>query len=354
MEVMIIGPSVTGTKGGMATVIKDMLANSNPEIHFRHIVSHSEGSGFEKIVTTIKAVVQFITAPRFDLVHIHLASGASMYRKSIFVLLSRIMGKPVVIHNHGADFDTFYLESSGFAKWYIRKIFSMCQKVLVLSGFWKSFFQNTIKSKNVEVLHNGVYTSVFEACYTMPQNLSRFLFLGRLGKRKGVYDLLESVDELVNRQGHRDLYFYLAGDGDLEEVQELVKRKGLENNVELLGWIGEKEKLESLKHADTMILPSYNEGLPMSILESMAAGKVIISSRVGGIPDLVTEGENGYLIDPGDIGSMSKHILYVKQHPEEMIRIAENNKLKIEQEYNLARLNERLFSFYKQALGSKG
>lgn len=215
-------------------------------------------------------------------------------------------------------------------------------------------FPENISNKNVEVLHNGVYTHVFAACYTMPAHLSKFLFLGRLGQRKGVYDLLEAADILVNKQNYRDLIFYLAGDGDIEEVKKVVADKRLQQNVQVLGWIGEKEKLEWLKQSDTMILPSYNEGLPMSILESMAAGKIIISGRVGGIPDLVTEGENGFLITPGDVDGLCKHIVFVATNPQRMITIAENNQQKINEDYNLQKLNFWLFSMYNQLVQSSG
>jgi glycosyltransferase involved in cell wall biosynthesis len=225
--------------------------------------------------------------------------------------------------------------------------------VLVLSNFWKEFFVKNITDKNVAVLHNGVYTQVFAACETIPNNLNHFLFLGRLGQRKGVYDLLQAIDDLIKIDGLNDLLFLLAGDGEIEEVKTIVADKGLQNNVQLLGWVGEKEKLRYLKLADTMILPSYNEGLPMSILEAMAAGKIIISGRVGGIPDLVTEGVNGFLITPGDVESLKQHIRYVIAHPDEMVQMAQKNKAKIEEDYNLEKLNSWLFSQYERLVRSK-
>ncbi len=353
MNVLIIGPSITRTKGGMATVINDMLRSSNSEVRFTHLVSHVEGSASEKIGRNLKAIASFLKEKNANVVHIHVASGASFYRKSIFVQMSRWRGLPVILHVHGADFDSFYTNSSPTAKKYIRKVFSSCSMVLVLSNFWKEFFVKNITDKNVAVLHNGVYTQVFAACETIPNNLNHFLFLGRLGQRKGVYDLLQAIDDLIKIDGLNDLLFLLAGDGEIEEVKTIVADKGLQNNVQLLGWVGEKEKLRYLKLADTMILPSYNEGLPMSILEAMAAGKIIISGRVGGIPDLVTEGVNGFLITPGDVESLKQHIRYVIAHPDEMVQMAQKNKAKIEEDYNLEKLNSWLFSQYERLVRSK-
>lgn len=348
-KVLIVGPSITRTKGGMATVINDMLENKqNDDVEFTHLISHAEGHAIEKILLTIKTFFKVLTRVNYDLIHIHVASGASFFRKSLAVWAGSLRRKPVIMHVHGADFDTFYHHSFSFIKYYIRRTFSACSKVLVLSGYWKEFFVAHIYAGNIEVLHNGVYTEVFRQCNTTPANLSKFLFLGRLGQRKGVYDLLEVIDRLVNIQQQKDLVFYLAGDGELEQVKKIIQKNNLQNHVQLLGWLNEQEKMKWLKQADTIILPSYNEGLPMAILEAMAGGKVIISSKVGGIPDLVKEGENGFLIQPGDAESLCRYILYVKTHPAEMQQISANNINKIEACYNLKKINNRLADIYRE------
>ncbi|QIL77334.1 glycosyltransferase family 4 protein [Hymenobacter sp. HDW8] len=330
----------------MATVIRDMLANTASGVEFIHFVSHGEGSASEKISSASRAFLKLLQESDIDVVHIHVASDASFYRKSLFVLQCRVRRIPVVMHVHGADFDTFYNQSGALQKAYIRKIFSQCSKILVLSSFWQTFFRQNITPDNVEVLHNGVYPAAFASCFTTPDNLNRFLFLGRLGQRKGVYDLLKAVEDLKNKHPQTNLRFYLAGDGEIEQVQQLIEAKGLIEQVKVLGWMGDEEKRHWLQQADTMVLPSYNEGLPMSILEAMAGGKIIISSRVGGIPDLVTEGVNGFLITPGDVESLSKHITYVATHPAEMLQMARSNQQKIEADYNLEKLNAWLVAMY--------
>jgi glycosyltransferase involved in cell wall biosynthesis len=349
MKVLIVGPSITRTKGGMATVISDMLQNNrNPAIQFEHIVSHAEGSALEKIMLTISTFFKVLTRSDYDVVHIHVASGASFFRKSLVVWACRMRRKPVIMHVHGADFDTFYHHSASFIRSYIRKTFAACNKVLVLSGYWKGFFDNFIYRGNTEILHNGVYTHVYKPYKTAPANITKFLFLGRLGQRKGVYDLLEVVTRLVNRYPNYDLTFYLAGDGELEQVKEIIVKNNLQKHVQLLGWLNEEEKMKWFRQVDTIVLPSYNEGLPMAILEAMAGGKIIISSKVGGIPDLVKEGENGFLIQPGDVDSLEKYIAYVPDHPLEMVQISRNNILKIEEDYNLAKINNRLAEIYQE------
>lgn len=347
MKVLVVGPSITRTKGGMATVINDMLENKqNPAVQFEHIVSHAEGSALEKILLIITTFHKVLTRSDYDLVHIHVASGASFYRKSLVVWAGKLRRKPVIMHVHGADFDTFYHHSFSLIRYYIRKTFAACNKVLVLSGYWKGFFDTFIYAGNTEVLHNGVYTEVFKPCHTAPANITKFLFLGRLGQRKGVYDLLEAINRLVNTHQQKNFTFYLAGDGELEQVKEIIVKNNLTSHVQLLGWLNEEQKMKWFKQVDTIVLPSYNEGLPMAILEAMAGGKIIISSKVGGIPDLVTEQENGFLISPGDVEGLEQYISYVYTHPAEMVRISANNIKKIQDNYNLAIINNRLADIY--------
>jgi len=349
LKVLIVGPSLVRTRGGMATVINNILQHKGgeTEIKIKHIVSHVEGGTIEKLLVACKALLSVLAQRRFDILHIHVASDVSIFRKSLFVYLGVLLNKLIILHIHGGDFDVYYNSSSPPIKFFIRKTLLKCHKILVLSDYWKSFFETCVSGSNVEVLHNGVQLDGLKTCQTAPYNQTRFLFLGRLSKAKGIYDLLQAIDILVNQQNQRKLIFFLAGEGDLEQVKNIIKQKGLEENVHLLGWINDIEKKEWLRKVDTLVLPSYIEGLPMSIIEAMAAGKVIISSRIGGIPDLVKE-ENGWLITPGDVRSLCEHILYVSTHPEQITAMSDRNASKVDDQYNLDKINARLFDIYAE------
>ena len=125
------------------------------------------------------------------------------------------------------------------------------------------------------------------------------LFLGLLGKNKGIYDLLECIrDHKVEFQGK--LKLYIGGNGEIEHVKQLIKEYGIADIVIFEGWVSGDKKIELLNKSDAYILPSYKEGLPISILEAMSYGMPIISTPVGGIPEIVSNGENGYLVEPGN------------------------------------------------------
>ncbi|RPD47271.1 glycosyltransferase family 4 protein [Paracnuella aquatica] len=351
IRILVIGPSIERTKGGMATVIRDALAlnQQRPEVELTHLVSHVEGSVAERIMVTAKSLWYTLRhRNKFDLAHIHVASKGSFYRKSLFVHLCRLLGKPVVLHVHGADFDSFYFAAASMLRRYIRHTFRVAAQVFVLSVFWRNFFQQHITKGNVQIVHNGVDVAAFSTCISAVPDYNNFLFLGRLGKRKGVYDLLQAIEMIVAAMPTSPMHFWLAGDGEINAVIEEVRRRNLGAFVTVVGWIDGQQKLQYLKQADTMLLPSYDEGLPMSILEAMACGKVIISTFVGGIPDLIINGEHGFLIQPGDVNALAKAIRNVHEQKERMRVISAKNIDRIREHYDLNKINLQILETYQR------
>jgi glycosyltransferase involved in cell wall biosynthesis len=345
-KILIIGPSISRTKGGMATVTNDMLQQSDEQYQFEHIVSHVEGSAIEKIVYIFKSLSKLFFKRNYSIVHIHVASGASIYRKSLFVFAAKLLNKPVILHAHGGDFHNYYNRQTTIIRWFIRKMFSASAVILVLTEFWKTFFESHITKSRVVVLHNGVHADAYKQCFTSPAHINHFLYLGRFETQKGIYDLLDVIDDLVNKNGQKKLRFFFGGYGETEKVNQFIQERHLEENVRILGWVNDQQKLEWLGKVETLLLPSYYEGLPMAILEAMAAGKIIISTDVGGIPDLVKNGENGFLFKPADKTALKKHILHVVSNPDDVVNIGEKNMAIIKAEYDLNTIFFYLKSIY--------
>lgn len=99
--------------------------------------------------------------------------------------------------------------------------------------------------------------------------------------------------------------FYLCGDGDIEGINNEIDKLNISKWIAHVGWIDSNEKQEIYKNIAINVLPSYNEGLPMSILETMAYGIPSITTNIASIPEVVVDGVNGFLINPGDIDALS-------------------------------------------------
>lgn len=350
MKVLVVGPSPEKSKGGMATVIKGIRNDKNLNRQFEIDIfdSYIDGNIVKRGIYTVLAFQKFKTIYQsYDLFHIHVASYGSTFRKAKYIRFLKKRGKKVILHIHGASYMNFYQKLSDAKKKYVVDTLKCCDIVIALSDQWKARFEQAFGLKNCVALPNGIDTETFVPAITDTSDISNsFLFLGRIGKRKGAYDLVDAVEIVAKK--HPEVKLYMAGDGEVEEVTGTVKKKGLQDNIEVVGWVDLQEKKELLKKTATVVLPSYSEGLPMAILEGMAAGKVIISTTVGAIPEVITE-ENGILIKPGDVHALAAALETCIESREMLDCMSQNNVKKCIECYSIKKTHQMLAEYYFEA-----
>ena len=135
-----------------------------------------------------------------------------------------------------------------------------------------------------------------------------------------------------------------------EKVKKIVEDRKLKSNIEIYNWISGKEKEEKLKNSSFYVLPSYNEGMPMSLIEGMAYKNVPISTKVGGIPRVIENGINGFIIEPGDkkkLKEILENILDDKEK-EKRKQISDNARKTVEEKFNIEKNIEKLLRIYKE------
>jgi glycosyltransferase involved in cell wall biosynthesis len=209
------------------------------------------------------------------------------------------------MHAHGAEFHSTYFGIPKWAQQWLSGIFRRCDGFIVLSKTWQDFYVLNLRlnPKQVFVLPNPTELPVEVPNRTNVTKVT-LSFFGRVGERKGAFDLIKAYAKLPAEQKDCS-QLILAGDGELEQGHKLVESLNLTKHVTFLGWIDARARDELLEKADVFILPSYNEGLPMALLEAMGWGLPSITTPVGGIPELVTSNKNGLLVTPGDIQQLS-------------------------------------------------
>ncbi len=307
-KIIMVGASLE-QNGGIATVEKLILKHIFDHIEIQHINSHDEGSiGYRLRVFTwaLGNLLWILIFQKTDIVYIHLSDGGSVLRKAIITLIAFIFRKPVLIHTHGAEFHVTYSKLPQLAKQLLNSIFAGCNSFIVLSNTWKDFYVLNLglEPEQVFVLPNPT-----ELPDQIPQRLNvsqvSLLFCGRVGERKGTFDLIKAFAKLPQEiQNYSQLT--IAGDGDIKAARNLVETLNITAHINFVGWVNSEERDKLLINADIFILPSYNEGLPMAILEAMGWGLPIITTPVGGIPELVIQNKNGLLVTPGDIQELSQ------------------------------------------------
>lgn len=293
-NILTIGIDYRDVKGGVAAVENVYSSFYEPFNHITTVVAQGQ---VRKLLTLIKAIVLFIYWMLFHeeikIVHVHGASDASFYRKRIFINIAKFFNKKVIFHCHGAEFKRFTTQHKQMVTSTLRK----CDCIIALSQSWKDWFEDTFHHENVVIIKNVIPAPVIKKV----DKDSRFtlLFLGRIGKRKGIYDLLY-VLEKNKKEYDGKLLMLIGGDGETEKVTRFINDNHLAGLVNFEGWVSGEHKIRLLNKADAYVLPSYNEGLPISVLEAMSYSLPIISTNVGGIPEILKDGVNGYLIHPGN------------------------------------------------------
>ena len=335
----MVGPN-KDSQGGIATVIRNMISyNKKNEI----ILLNNWEEKKRKIlfVKNFFRIKRKINRENIDIVHFHVAQKGSFYRKSL--LLLRIPKKTkTVFHMHASQFDQFYDQSNFFMKKYIRYILNKADIVVAVSKRWKDYYSELTKI-NIEFINNAVLIPDQISCDLNAKNI---ITLGRIGQRKGSYDILK-VAEIVQMKDP-DIQFYLYGDGEGEALKQKALKMKLAN-LHVKSWINEQEKIDLFKHSALHLLPSYHEGLPMAILESMSYGIPNVTTDIGGISTVVTDSVNGFLTAPGETEKMAIIILnYVHLNHEKKGTVIHNACETIRADFSLDNYNKQWIELYNK------
>jgi len=289
---------------------------------------------------------KFIKSQRIDIIHAH--NFTAWFYAGLAGFLS---DKKVVYTEH----DNSYASSR-----HVRLISNLLKrktaKVITVSQNVKSTFEKYSGVKEVEVVYNGIDKDVFKPVDIAEKNLRRKQYgfsendillgmVGRIDKLKNQRCLIEVLPELIGKFG-QNTKLILIGDGCLKEsLQGKVKNMHLDKNV---NFMGERSDIAGLLPVlDVFLLPSLAEGLPVSVIEAMACGLAIVASRVGGIPELIQDGENGILIDPKKKEDLLQAIIKLLNDKEQRQIMGQRARNKFIESFSLDRMINNYQAIYK-------
>lgn len=341
-RVLMVGPA-RSVKGGMTTVVDNYYDYGLDKlVELKYIESCNDSNKISKFLKEIKGLKEFKKEiDNFDVVHIHMASRRSTFRKGKYVRLAKFKGKKVIIHIHGAEYKLFFDECNEKQKRYVKETLALADKIIVLSEEWKDYFKELVDENKIIVIYNSI---VIPEDFEKDIDTNKLLFLGRIGQRKGIYDLIEVIDKL--KSDFSDIKLYVGGDGEIEKLKQLIQEKHLEKNVEYIGWTTGEKKEKLLKECSFYILPSYNEGMPMSVLEGMAYKNVVISTNVGGIPKVIENNKNGILIDPGDKKKLEEELIGLLKDKALRQKLSKEAQKTVELKFNIENNIKTLIKLY--------
>ena len=347
----MIGPSLK-TRGGMTTVSSQIIEGSPVDIEIEFMGSMHDYSYLGRVYLWFLLMARtpfrwFYKRP--SLVHIHFAEKLSIWRKASIGLIWKIGGVPLVLHSHGATLKENYERMGPIRRSLFRGFLSMAQEVIVLSEAWRKFFQSKIGlyHERIFVLENPIPNISDSMEGDIGSN--DIIYMGRIGDRKGTFELINAYSKIDPDERSS---LYILGDGDVKGARKLVDDLQLEGDCHVVGWVSNQEKFDIIRRCSAVILPSKNEGLPMALLEGMAHGLIPISTRVGGIPDLISHGNNGLLIDGHSQNNVeaSLRLFYSLDHDKKK-NISKKAKSSVS-DYGLDAYIEKLVDLYRRSIGS--
>jgi len=245
-----------------------------------------------------------------DIIHAHSVIPTGL----IGVIIAKIMRKPVFITSHGMDINNF--ENNYFFKKLITFSLNNCNKAIAVSeDLAKKMGSLGIDQKNIMVLRNAVDTDRFKPIknkdlrkyYKIKDNNILILFVGYLDAFKGIFELIDAFYEVNKNKDNIKLM--VIGEGPKEnELKKKVSKLDLEKSVIFTGNINPNDMPPYYQNADIFVLPSYTEGLPLVLIEAMACGLPVVVSNVGGIPEIIEDCKNGFLIPPKNVKELSEKL----------------------------------------------
>jgi glycosyltransferase involved in cell wall biosynthesis len=304
-----LGPNV---RGGITSVIEAYLQSRLwRRYSFSWLHTYDDRGPIRKIVAALRAyLVGPMLISRADIVHVHGVFRKSFVRKLPLILMAKAMRKPVIFHVHAATFEGAF---NGPIAPVIRWMFASIDKVIALSPYWAAGIQSRCPRADVVSLPNPVIVKQRDSGRPSERKEPRILFLGNLEPRKGFRDLLMAMPAVLAIVPTAKLVF--AGDGDIDGAQLLASKLDISASVVLLGFVRGERKARELQRAAVLCLPSYDEGVPMALLEGMSNAIPIVATPVGGVPDLICSGENGLLVSPGDVEGLARAIVSLLTNP---------------------------------------
>ena len=293
-----------------------------------------------------------------DVVYIPIAQNKSAFlRDGIAILISKFLGKKVLIHLNGSYFLEFYNKCKIMYKLFINYSMKKVDGAIVLGGKLKYIFKTWLDDRRIFVLPNFIKVSASTSIQNTNEkkNFVTLIYLGNLIKSKGIFELI-SVSEILHKYNFK-IELLIVGNPTKdpftgtseEEMKGLIQQKVKENNfIKFIGAITDNHsKFELLSKSDIFVLPSWNEGQPLSILEAMSVGLPIISTKdCGVIDETVIDGYNGILVEKRNVHQLAEAIKKLLMDEDLRKKMSENSRKRYLELYT----PEKHYELFKEIL----
>lgn len=303
VRVLVVGPApaAASSRGGMATVAALMAAHPDERIRVTVVPTYVDRSRWVRLLVGVRGILcasWLLLRGRAQVLHVNVAHGGSVLRKAVPLWAARVARVPAVVHGHSYDFGGWFDQLPSPARAAVRRML-IADHWVVLGERHVGEYASRLRldDDRISVLHNAVRVPDDPVAQSEAARVHA-VALGRMGTRKGSYDIVSAVGALETTVRRR-LRVTLAGDGDVDGVRAAVAAAGLGETIRVAGWLDAAARDQLLGAAHVFLLPSRDEGLPMALLEAMAYGLASITTTVGSIGEAISDGVTGIVVQPG-------------------------------------------------------
>lgn len=364
VQILVIGPSppphdgITAATGFVLQALGKRFSVVHLDTADRRGLSNIDQIDLGNIVLAVRHGVIFLwllLTKRPRVVYLPVAQNClGFLRDCLFLIPARVWKTKLVVHLHAGGFSSFYQRSLPVMRMLIRFALAKTHRAIVLGSSLLDTFHGIFPTERVRVIPNGTEDHhAADLQRTLNGHGHTVIFLSTLMKEKGALDLLESLPLVAEHVP--DVRVVFAGEWYRQSVKEAahdtLRDLHLGSRVIFLGPVVAPFKYKLLRAADVFVLPSYSEGQPIAILEAMAAGLPVVSTRVGCIPDTVIEGLNGFLLDPGDVHGLAEKITSLLVDPELRARMSDASRKRFLAHYTLEKFDRQLNAMLHEVLG---
>ena len=318
-SVLIVATS-RKTRGGITSVVKSHQAGDVwKKFGCRWLETHIDKSFLHKLMYFLKSfIIYLFILPSYNLIHIHTSEPPSALRKTIFLFVANLFHKKTIVHFH--SFSPKTTINSRYKMVY-SYLFRKADTILVLSEYWKKELLGAFSLENkIKVLYNPCTEPDIKKKHNRKRQI---LYAGTINARKGYADLIKAFARISGKFPAWKIVF--AGNGEIEQARLLAKELKIDTQVIFLGWINGIEKSKAFQESSVFCLPSYAEGFPMAVLDAWAYGLPVVTTPVGGLPDVLINGKNALVFQPGDIHELAQQLHKIIENKELRMAISEES-----------------------------
>ena len=351
-NIIIVSPSLDPniSLGGVSSVAGFIANNNTASYSYTHFEQGRRDSDKSKIKRVIAIIANYRKWKRVldsnpdSIIHYNFPlSFDSIIRDYFFMRVAIRRNRKMVIHVHGGK----YMNTESFPwliKHMLHTIFSWNVPFIVLSDKERQIIENRYRSTRVHVLQNSVTIdkTYKDGVFSQPPVIG---YIGRIAQTKGMDELFEALKQLKEKE--YQFKFYLAGNESEGTDYVAMFKKAFEDQFYYSGIVSGNEKKEFLLKLDIFTLPSYFEGLPLSLLECMSYGIIPVVTSVGSITEVVDNNSNGILIKDHDVDSLTEAIIELLDNKEKRIKLSKAARQTIVDKYGSEMYFSKLNGIYE-------